>query len=456
MQIEKDFLPKKYHQAVEAWQKRYFPDYEILLKYWDKFFPTQDKFCLCAMHDLDTSDKVAVGKRKGEDKVTQCTKMAPEEANRLLAIIKAQASTEFGSIQQHQGSIDRAQDDEEKFAVMRVMAEELRHGYQMFHLLTGDDWGKVAGQDADEFIEEVLSMTTGLHVLGAFNIEYDSFADNIVFAGIIDRVGKFQLTMQKVCAYKPMASSMAPMLEEEAFHLAAGVFPLRKWVRKAALGDVYITMGSIQHYLNKWVPRAYEMFGHEKGGQTNIDVGFKDMTNEQAMANYKAEIERMVADLNKTYVRARLPEKNGQQAKQLVEYLLEHKEEKHGISHQDLLFIPQIQYFRRRGMYAFQMFDVDGEEISDHATYLSYLQKTLPEPYMQHRDFGFYLEQLELVVSGEKTPQEAQAMMPRLTRTSYCPCSKSVRWVVEEPANGGGNGGGNGNDNGNDNGGGAS
>ena len=85
-------------------------------------------------------------------------------------------------------------------------------------------------------------MQTGSHVLAAFNLEYDSFLDNVVFAAFIDRVGKYQLTMQKISAYKPYASSMPPMLREEAFHLAAGVIPLRRWVEAAARGDGYITI----------------------------------------------------------------------------------------------------------------------------------------------------------------------------------------------------------------------
>ena len=81
----------------------------------------------------------------------------------------------------------------------------------------------------EQMVEEILSMQTGSHVLDAFNLDYDSFLDNVVFSACIDRVGKYQLTMQKVCAYRPMADSMPPMLREEAFHLAAGVIPLRRW-----------------------------------------------------------------------------------------------------------------------------------------------------------------------------------------------------------------------------------
>ena len=59
---------------------------------------------------------------------------------------------------------------------------------------------------------------------------------------MIDRVGKYQLTMQKVCAYKPDGrQSMPPMLREEAFHLAAGVIPMRRWAQSAAQGDVFVT-----------------------------------------------------------------------------------------------------------------------------------------------------------------------------------------------------------------------
>ncbi|HBL26218.1 MAG TPA: ring oxydation complex/ phenylacetic acid degradation, partial [Acidobacteria bacterium] len=44
-------------------------------------------------------------------------------------------STEFGSIQQHRLTLARAQEEEEQFWILRMMAEELRHGYQMLHLL---------------------------------------------------------------------------------------------------------------------------------------------------------------------------------------------------------------------------------------------------------------------------------------------------------------------------------
>jgi benzoyl-CoA 2,3-epoxidase subunit B len=184
--------------------------------------------------EIGTSDLVSIGDHKGEKKRLRPSELTEDQARHLLGIIRAQASTEFGSIQQHSATLHRAQDDEDRFWVLRVMAEELRHGYQMFHLLLSEDWSQVSGGvKGDTMVEEILSMQTGSHVLDAFNVEYDSFIDNVVFAAVIDRVGKYQLTMQKVCAYKPMADSMPPMLREEAFHLAAGVVPLRRWATRS-------------------------------------------------------------------------------------------------------------------------------------------------------------------------------------------------------------------------------
>ena len=298
-------LPKAYHEAIEHWQRHNFPDYPKLAEEWDRFFPKDEPFCLCAKIATDTPDDIEVGDRRGEAKALVPKELPPEAAQHLLMQIKAQASTEFGSIQQHQGTLARAQEPQDHAWALRVMAEELRHGYQMVHLLTSADWSPVTDTKAADMVEEILSMQTGSHVLAAFNLEYDSFLDNVVFAAFIDRVGKYQLTMQKVCAYKPMADSMPPMLREEAFHLAAGVIPLRRWAQRAAKGDPLVTMQVIQKSFNKWFPRALEMFGDERGGDSNIRFGFKDLKNREAQDQYLEEVQRMTRDINSRYLRAR-------------------------------------------------------------------------------------------------------------------------------------------------------
>ncbi len=433
MNFPKQTLPKKYHDAVIRWREKFLPDYDLLLNNWEKHFPRDPKFDLCAYRDAGVPDTITVGDRRGKPKFQKAAEMDEPLAGALLQILRAQASTEFGSIQQHQETLARAQSDEDRFWVLRVMAEELRHGYQMFSLLVDDDWSGVSKKKADAYIEEILSMETGTHVLGAFNVRYDSFVDNVVFAALIDRVGKYQLTMQKVCAYKPFAASMPPMLQEEAFHLAAGVVPLRRWVTQAAQGAIYTTMPALQKVVYKWFPLGLDMFGHEKGGGRNLRMGLKDLNNAEAQARYIEEVEKLVWDLNVRYVRAKLPDLPADGAESLLDKVVKYRETAQGIHWEDLIHLPERRFNRRRGGSAFGMFGVDGEEFTDAAEYGRHLARTLPDAYLAGFEFKFYFDLVGQVEAGEIPAEEAIKKSPVLKHVGgACPCSKSVRWIVEE------------------------
>ncbi len=436
MKVENIALEKKYHDAVEHWRRHNFKDYESLLANWEKYFPTDEQFCLCAKLELGTSDLVQIGDHKGEKKRLNPDELTEDEARHLLAIIRAQASTEFGSIQQHAGTLERADDDQDRYWVLRVMAEELRHGYQMIHLLLSKDWSHAAGGvTGEQMVEEILSMQTGNHVLDAFNLDYDSFIDNITFAAIIDRVGKYQLTMQRVCAYRPMADSMPPMLREEAFHLAAGVIPLRRWALRAAQGDPFITMAAIQHAINKWLPRGLEMFGDERGGDKNVKFGFKDMKNREAQDRYIDEVQKMIRDINARFIRARFPDYAPERAEQALDELEQTRGAHHGVRHEDLLRMPDRRFFRRKGEPAFGMVGIEGETFTDAEEYLRYLAKNLNEGYVASRDMRNYAEALRGVAAGTLAVKDAITKMPKLKRVGgTCPCSKGVRWVMEGSA----------------------
>jgi len=426
-------LPKKYHDAVVRWRQMYLPDYDYLLANWDRFFPRDPKFKLCAYREQGMPCHVEVGQDQGKPKAERACEMRQEAAQHLIGAIRAQASTEFGSIQQHQLTLARAQDEEEQAMVLRMMAEELRHGYQMLHLISSDEWQPVTGQSTDDMVEEILSMQTGSHVLGAFNIDFESFVDNIVFCCLIDRVGKYQLAMQRVSAYAPMADSMPQMLREEAFHLATGVVPLRRWVVKAAEGSPMITMEVIQKHLNKWVPRGLEMFGDERGGGTNVKFGLKPMKNREAQAQYYEEVEKVVRDLNLRYLRARLPHLDASTAPAALETLERDRGAFEGVRFEELLRVPDQLFFRRRGEPAFEMVGRDGERFDDVDAYLAHLLRTLPDGYRATRDFQDFVASLRRVAAGETTAEEASRQMPTLRRVGgVCPCSRAVRWVADE------------------------
>ena len=426
-------LPKRFHDAVLKWRETFLPDYDFLLENWERYFPRDPKFRLCAYREGGMPCTIECGDELGREKYQRACEMRPEAAQHLAGAIRAQASTEFGSIQQHQLTLARAQDEEEQAMVLRMMAEELRHGYQMLSLLEADDWKPITGQSSEQMVEEILSMKTGSHVLGAFNVDFESFVDNIVFCALIDRVGKYQLAMQKVSAYAPMAESMPQMLREEAFHLATGVVPLRRWVVKAAAGSPMITMEVIQKHLNKWVPRALEMFGDERGGGTNVKFGLKPMKNSEAQDQYWREIGKVVRDLNLRYLRARLPQLDASQAELTLDRLESERGVVEGVDARDLLRLPHRDYFRRRGVPAFRMVGEDGGAWTDVEGYLGHLVKTLPDGYRATRDFQDYVTNLRAVARGEKTPEEAQKFMPQLRRVGgVCPCSRAVRWVADE------------------------
>ncbi len=441
MRTRQTYLPKKYHQAVESWRETFIPDYPFLLENWEKHFPKEPQFKLCAYRELGICDHIECGEHEGQPKATNPEELTPEQAKYLLGAIRAQASTEFGSIQQHRLTLSRAQSEEEQIWILRMMAEELRHGYQMLHLLIDDDWTSMSPQSSDDMVEEILSMQTGSHVLGAFNIDFDSFVDNVVFCALIDRVGKYQLAMQRISAYKPMAESMPKMLREEAFHLAAGVVPMRRWATAAAEGEVYITMEMLQKVLNKWLPRGLEMFGDERGGGSNVRMGLKPMKNAEAQQQYYDEVSKLVEDLNMRYVRARLPKLSRGEANKLIDELEKERTPQQGIAWEDLLHMPNPAFFRRRGVPAFTMTGFEGEVYEDYDAYLKHLQRSLPESYFAGRDFKDYLESLKAVVAGEIDTVQASRKMPTLRRVAgACPCSRAVRWVVDEPLVGQGNG----------------
>ena len=224
--------------------------------------------------------------------------------------------------------------------------------------------------------------------------------DNIVFAAVIDRVGKYQLTMQKVFAYAPMARSMGPMLREEAFHLASGVNPLKKWIADATHDRGNVSVENIQQHLNKWIPRGLEMFGDERGGNSNVDMGLKSMANDEASRKYYLEIGQQVIEvLNRTMVKARAPKLSPPEVRKCVEEI-EAGEIRHGLRRENLIYLPSRRFFRRRGIHAFNMVGADDIEFTEKSEYLVHLRKVLPPAYVTGRDFSTYEKNLAATLEG--------------------------------------------------------
>jgi len=376
-------LPAIYHRKLDAWQKANFPDLALLDKYWEKHFPNERPFVLNVKLDEMAPGTIEYGMYKGAPKIDQAREMKGNMLYSALRIIKAQCSTELGSVQQHVCTLDTTGNDATKFKILRVMAEEFRHAYQMFWVLAHDPTWSAGGieQLADNTMDELLAMHTGSHVLDAFNIPFIDALDNVVFAFLIDRVGKYQLTMQKAFAYTPMANSMSPMLREESFHLKFGFEVLRDIAVEAAVGNGRWSLNEIQRRLNAWVPRGLEMFGNPAGGDTNLEFSFKDRLNGPAAEAYYQENERLVEKLNVAITRARHPDLDEEAAKAL-------NRERPA---DDLLTLPDPEFFRTRGPdeLSLQLVDVAGKRL-DNAQFEPYLASVLPRELLATDFFQGY------------------------------------------------------------------
>jgi benzoyl-CoA 2,3-epoxidase subunit B len=396
-------ITPRYHDAIVAWQKKNFPELAYLEQNWQKFY-SQTPFALTAKVGKLNSDNILHGRMAGKPRFESAGEMVGNMFYSARDIIRAQASTELGSIQQHRLTLEEAPTDQMKMAVLRIMAEELRHGYQMFWVLDHDQsWKKPGHPDiASETMEELLSMELGDHVLDAFNIPFSNFLDNVVFATVIDLVGKYQLEMQKVFSYAPMARSMGPMLSEEGFHIGSG----RGFLKELSIGATNDTgrysIDDIQRVLNAWIPRGVEMFGNERGGGTAVQFGFKDRDNGTAQREYHNEVRELVELINVEIVKTKLGDITAPDARSLVREVQDTGENIRGIRPEDLLFVPDVKFFRKRGAeeIALMPFDVHGNLLTQDGKpyegeqYIGYLAGVLPDYYMRTAEFTKYRDAL--------------------------------------------------------------
>jgi benzoyl-CoA 2,3-dioxygenase component B len=397
-------ITKKYHDAIEDWQKKNFPELGLLEKHWDDYFKGVPPFQLLAKASDLKSDVVEVGQYAGRKRFERAKEMVGNAFFSARDIVRAQCSTELGSIQQHRLTLDSPVSDKGKFAVLRIMAEELRHAYQMFWVLDQDPtWKKPGlGDVAKQTIEELLSMELGGHVLDAFNIDFGNFLDNVTYATVIDLVGKYQLEMQQVFSYAPMARSMGPMLQEEAFHLGSGRKLLKEIGQMAARGEGDYSVEDMQRSMNLWLPRGLEMFGNEHGGETAVTFGFKDKTNGTAQGEYYEEVRGVIRNTNVAMVQERIPNISREDAHALLDEVERSGDPKQGIRPEDILFIPAKTFFRKRGdeEVIFKPYDVKGELLTEGGKplspdgYLRYLSTVLPQTFVGSREYDKYVAQM--------------------------------------------------------------
>ncbi len=320
-----------------------------------KYTPKQFRFD--ALFAEPEAEAIEFGHYKGNRKWPSVMHIPDQRVrDALLNLIVYQGDTEFASVEQQRNLLTNAPSDYDLYALIRVMSEEMRHGWQMSYLLCahfGDEGRREASKLLERRAEE------GERLLGSFNEIVENWLDFYTYTQFIDRDGKFQLKMLSTSAFQPLACSMGPMLKEESFHLGTGNNGLLRIVKAGRIPPEVM-----QRYFNKWVPTAFDLFGTDNSSSAHWAYvwGLKGRFNERESGDpadvahlneasrelYRQEITRLVDRLNMA-----IPEK-----------------ERH-------LTVPDLKFNRKIGVHARQSYSVEGEEM-DPERYADYLATVTP------------------------------------------------------------------------------
>ena len=274
----------------------------------------------------------------------------------LQTLIVFQGDTEFASVEQQRALLQNAPSDYDLMSIYRVMAEEMRHGWQMSYLLV-THFGDEGKREAEKLLQRRAEEHERL--LGSFNEAVENWLDFFAYTEFIDRDGKYQLQMMSTSAFSPLARSMKPMLKEESYHLGTGNNGLMRIIKAGV-----IPTPIMQRYFNKWVSTAFDLFGTDRSSsaqwayvwglkgrfdeRTNPQPADKQKLNEAARELYRQEVQGLIDRLNQ-YV----PED------------------------QPKLMIPDLRFNRRIGEHKGKTFTITGEPM-EREKYKPYLETMLP------------------------------------------------------------------------------
>lgn len=325
-----------------------------------------------AFYEDPPESEVEFGEFAGQKKWERLLQVPTQDMrDALLHLVFYQGDTEFASSEQQRGLIAKAPSPYDLKCLLRVMREEMRHGWQMSHVLV-NHFGEAGKLEARKLLER--RAYEGTRLLGAFNQPMDHWLDFYTYTCFIDRDGKFQLTMLHHSGFAPLARSMGPMLKEEAFHLFTGQSGLTR-IMKAGKIPVEI----IQKYLNKWLSTGFDLFGKDYSASVRrfFNWGLKGRFNETKTLEEPAE-----------------PERLNEEARIL--YRAEAEEIVRGLNQlipdgQPKLYVPDIKFHRSIGGYSGKMYSVQGEELSTEA-YEKHLAQVLPSAADEEKLEGIFKE----------------------------------------------------------------
>lgn len=342
-----------------------FDDWKDFFHAWQKAIGYDTKLFSSVLQGYEFGEKFAAdkgteigfGEFAGDKKWEAPSKISKSEIqDLLLRLIAVQGDTEFASVEQQRRLLDSAPTEKDLRSIVRINAEEMRHGWQMSYLLVRY-FGDAGKAEARKLLER--SADKNERLLGAFNEPVEDWVDFFTYTSFVDRDGMYQLRMLSHSGFGPLARSMGPMLNEESFHLLTGLTGLQRILRAKK-----IPVQIVQKVLNRWLPRCFDLFGHERswGAAKAYRWGLKGRFNEEE-AGPMADAERVNDAARELYRKEVLG---------LIDLL-----NKEVAPEAPKLYVPDIKFNRCIGDHKGQRFSVRGEPLDEEA-YAHHSEEVLP------------------------------------------------------------------------------
>jgi len=205
-------------------------------------------------------------------------KMPAEYQDLLVRLLTIQADCEIGGPHVYGPRwFLSAPTADDMSRVTHVLAEELDHFRAMQGLLKG------IGVDRSDLLHRENSE----RFLDAFRVtDVPEWADVAAFCALIDRVGRYQIEEMVGSSFAPLETVLPDIMREEVGHVGFGAS------RLAQLAANPETKPSAQAAVDRWYPRALDMFGRSgsRRAERFIEWGLKRHLNEEARAAYIREV----------------------------------------------------------------------------------------------------------------------------------------------------------------------
>src|SRR6202158_851363 len=138
--------------------------------------------------DLKT-EEIEFGEFQGGKKWERVTQIPQQQMrDALLNLIVYQGDTEFASVEQQRHLLETSPSEYDTDSVCRIMTEEMRHGWQMCHLLV-NNFGETGKIEARKLLERRSWQNNRL--LGSFNVDVDNWVDFFTYNASVGRDGQF-------------------------------------------------------------------------------------------------------------------------------------------------------------------------------------------------------------------------------------------------------------------------